>query len=294
MATTIFSQAENMSSDALFRQKGSGYSAAIQLGLVKVTSVGEIDWVTVTKPVSTGVSAGFEMFRFDDALQATYPVFIRVDYASAGSVQALGLWFTVGVGHDGSGNLVGPSLAVMKLAPTSAITNGQTSLSYFSVANNYLNMFMNLGAASSLAATCGYFSIERTKDASGVDTAEGFLVMSTTTGAASSQWRQQVLFPTSGGTIETSIGCILPNVGTGANGSQVAIYPCFQSKGVFLNPGLNAFGYHHANITALVPISVTVYSGTHTYLPIGAAAEQFGVRSGPGGTSGSALLMRWE
>jgi hypothetical protein len=69
--------------DSDFRSWGSGLSAQLAaIGLVKTSDTGQIDWTTVLKPTSSGQIRGFEIWRFNDALQATKPVFIRLDYGS--------------------------------------------------------------------------------------------------------------------------------------------------------------------------------------------------------------------
>jgi hypothetical protein len=60
-----------------------------------------------------------------------------------------------------------------------------------------------------------------------------------------------------------------PQQGTGASGTQISVYPVFYTKGVYLNPGMNVFGYFNADITAGSPVSFTVYGASHTFMPIG-------------------------
>ncbi|MCB1713466.1 MAG: hypothetical protein KDH96_13660, partial [Candidatus Riesia sp.] len=78
MAISSFMAKPSSSTDALFRDWGSKLSAAIQaVGLVKTGDTGQINWSTVT--VGTGIR-GYEIFRFNDSLQATTPVFIKIEY----------------------------------------------------------------------------------------------------------------------------------------------------------------------------------------------------------------------
>ena len=95
--------------DADFRAWGSGMSAAIQaLGWVKTADTGQIDWLTVTRPLANGAKMGFEVFRAADSLQASTPWFVRFDYGADpnGSARA-GLYIRIGTGTDGAGTLTG-------------------------------------------------------------------------------------------------------------------------------------------------------------------------------------------
>src|SRR4051812_38221933 len=72
-----------LADDATFRAWGSGIAAQIAaMGLVQTSDTGQINWTTVTRP-GINVLAGYEMWRFADSLQATKPVFIRLDYGIA-------------------------------------------------------------------------------------------------------------------------------------------------------------------------------------------------------------------
>jgi hypothetical protein len=82
MPTDIRNLPAFISDDATFRVWGSGLAAQIAaMGLVQTSDTGQINWATVTRP-AIGALAGYEMWRFNDALQATKPVFIRLDYGS--------------------------------------------------------------------------------------------------------------------------------------------------------------------------------------------------------------------
>lgn len=95
------------SSDANFRAWGGGISTALAAaGLVKVTDSGTIDWGAVLRPTVSARTQGYEVWRFDDALQSTRPVFIRLDYGSAAPhANNPGVYLQAGTAHDGAGNV---------------------------------------------------------------------------------------------------------------------------------------------------------------------------------------------
>lgn len=105
MAKQIFSAILSSTTDAEFRAWGSTLSGVFSALMTKVTQAGEINWSTVLKPTGGNTAMGFEVYRFTDALHATYPVYLKFEYASGGSASYPGLYLTVGKTVDGSGGL---------------------------------------------------------------------------------------------------------------------------------------------------------------------------------------------
>jgi hypothetical protein len=88
MAIDIRNLPAFLADDATFRAWGSGIAAQIAaMGLVQTSDTGQINWVTVARPALNTI-AGYEIWRFNDALQATKPVFIRIDYGTSSPVAA--------------------------------------------------------------------------------------------------------------------------------------------------------------------------------------------------------------
>lgn len=99
------------SSDATFREWGKAISDGLAaVGLVQTSDTGQIDWSTVTKPGSNA-NGGYEIWRFDDTLQATAPVFLKITYGTASSTSYGRVTVQVAAGSsagsNGSGTLTG-------------------------------------------------------------------------------------------------------------------------------------------------------------------------------------------
>lgn len=106
MTTSIFSAAPDMTSDATFRAWGSAVSANLAaVGLVQTADTGQINWATVTK--GGGGVAGYEIWRFNDALQASAPVFMKIGYGTGNLTSVPAIFLQVGTGSNGSGGLIG-------------------------------------------------------------------------------------------------------------------------------------------------------------------------------------------
>lgn len=87
--------------------------------LVKTADTGQVNWATVTTVPGANVIRDYEVFRLNDALQATAPIFIRVDYVSwpigaSNTDRYPKLQFTVGTATDGAGNLRGATTPPME------------------------------------------------------------------------------------------------------------------------------------------------------------------------------------
>lgn len=93
-------------SDANFQEWVQGiHDALAGCGLAQASDTGQIDPETVSLPGSNDTSGGYEIWRFNDAEQATNPIFIRLDYFRGDSASELRLNFGVGKGSNGSGTL---------------------------------------------------------------------------------------------------------------------------------------------------------------------------------------------
>ena len=82
MAHVISSLTPDNSTDASFRAWGLGISTALKSLFTFVTQTGEINWSTVTTPSFGGDIRGFEIYRLNDSLQSTTPIFIKIQYGS--------------------------------------------------------------------------------------------------------------------------------------------------------------------------------------------------------------------
>lgn len=275
----------SITTDALFRAWGSVYGIRFALmGLIQTSDTGQINWTTVAFPAGANASQGYEIWRFNDALQATVPIFLKIEYGS-GAVAADGaIWVTLGSGSNGAGTLNG----VLSLRQRITCTASVTAVShYWSGDTNRFTIAVSNAAASSM-----FIGVERTIDTSGNVTSEGALLIAKSgTGAWGQVAWNQITGPYTA-TWETSLGAM--GAGTapfGTFGTQIAIYPVFHNKGIFLVPGLNVFVYESTLIATGSTISFSRYGSTHTYMPLG--NTNFG-NAGRGGGSLLVAMMRYE
>lgn len=278
----------NCNSDAAFRTWGSAYASKFaSMGLVQTADTGQINWATVTVAAGANTAQGYEIWRFADTMQATAPIFIKIEYGSGAAAANGALWFTLGNGSNGAGTLTGV-LSTRQQVQTTATA---TAIAHYWSGDTNRMTFAAVGAS---AATSSSFSVERTVDSTGAVTSEGALMTYRGTSACGQQaWNQQTGPYTA--TWETSLGGFGPSLAPfGAYGTQVAIYPIYHTKGIFLQPGLNIFAYDGQVMTGNSTISFTVYGATHTYMTL--PTPQWGsmLRVGFSAAGNQCIMMRYE
>lgn len=312
MSYTVSGNNNNRQNDNTeFRAWGSWISAGIaNCGLIQVTDANQINWSTAAVPSAGGDMAGFEVWRFNDALQNTAPVYLKLSYGAGPTANTPGMQWSVGSGYEPNlGGIVSTLTGFLcrdaqgansfVLAPTVGLFANNTLVSYLSGGNNWVVWAMRARGTGSINNYLQLFSIERTVDANGNPTADGVLITyknGTTPTIGQAVWNPTLGMISHSNTTAASsgLGMLTPERGGGTTGSNTSIYPIFHDwhGGSFLNPGLNLFGYFHSEITAGTANTFTVYGSSHTYMPLGNTATH-GV-SGRVSNSSVCLMMRWE
>jgi len=174
MASLIFGARLSNASDALFRAWGSAVSTALGTVLTRVPQTGDIDWVTVTVPTS-GSFAGSEVYRLNDSLHSTAPLFFKFEYGSsiaAATISAIRL--TIGKGANGSGTIT----SVLQSAITVFSYNGTLPTS---ASNCYISNGDGSGFVFSMQPDLddragGFCCVERSRNSSGQATSDAVML----------------------------------------------------------------------------------------------------------------------
>jgi hypothetical protein len=296
MTTQAVALAPLSTSDAAFRAWGQDISNALAaIGLVKHTDTGQINWATVTAPAA-GANAGYEIWRFNDALQATKPVYIKITYGASSGSGAL-VTVQVSNGTNGAGTLNGSTTST---AVTTLITNSNVNTypCFFSSDGSYLNMllFMGLGASAPL----GVFSIDRTRASDGSATNDGLFIYTYTTSGATTPAgvrAQTMNFSTLTvsaqvvGATTGTVGWTMPQFfpTTLVSGSDIGLIPMNVTIPKLMAPSLSTLLYNVNNIATGTVVSVTTHGAQHSYLATGVT------NAGGGPTDANAgLALRYE
>lgn len=152
------------------------FSAGLQAAsLTKTSDNGQV--VFGTTPATATLGMVYEVYAFSDALQATKPVFIRVDYVGSTAYE---VYLTVGTGTDGNGTITGQWLTQWPLGSNGPTGNAQTSglvrYLYTSGDGSYVTLLSNLSGSTGAATAVdnmGAVVIERTRDIDGTANGNG-------------------------------------------------------------------------------------------------------------------------
>jgi len=296
MATYLANHYIAASNDAEFRVVGKALSDAIAAvgGIAKLSagdSSGQIDWTSVTRPVAINTSAGYEMYKFADTLQATRPVFIKIEFGTGAAGNYIQWWVTIGFAHNGAGTLSG--LTSTRTALPTSQNWGLTAFgtSRLSADTNRFT-WMLCHDISGFNIQARGFSVERTHNSDGTDSTYGIMLVT----CQQTTETYQVVTPEMGVISNESTGSMLmPSTGHGSAGGYTSVYPLFFTAGLFLNPSLCLFGVFKQNVTVGVLFSVTVLGSSRILLPTDSQTTGIflTVRGGTMNTNGN-VCMRWE
>lgn len=159
-------------------------------GLVQTDDTGQLDIDAVSVLPADNTYAGYRMYRFNDPLQATYPILIRLDfgcgveglYDSARS-RTLNIKTVIGTNTNGNGDLLGvksieykapQSINLNPLASNSQLTNSGISYLSYNESNGSFVFLYGVGSRNKpFSNSYGYYGcslaifIQRTKNLSG-------------------------------------------------------------------------------------------------------------------------------
>lgn len=288
MSTQTLNVANSNTNTAAFVAWGQGISNALSaLGLVKTSDTGQINWATASAPGAAATKVGYEVWKFNDTLQSTAPVFLKIYYGS-GNTSSLnpGLWITVGQATDGAGNLSFTGPGEQNLIQTSNSTTA--SACYLSGGNNRLSLCLWPSAGS----TGIFFCVERIKDSGGDDTTSGIFVAYVYYGG--SVQKKSYVIPAVGGAStvsETSLISAVSTSGSMIRGSTVNVSPVYPMLGGQQPPCLSCCLFLSGDMPDLNTFAVSFYGTTHTYL--GFKTTNLTAMD-PASTSSARLAMLWE
>jgi len=224
MTTQSWSTSDEHSSDATFRAWGSELAAKMAAcGMVQAADTGQVNWATVTRPAVNSLG-GYEIWTFGDSLQATAPIYLRVEYRTGAGATNPEIRITVGTGSNGSGTITGTALTASRTITRATAGSATTRQSYMCHTAGFFGFFWKVGGA------VGNFYVTRSCDADGVPTVTGAAVMWSITDNGSGNRIQQLRFAATAAafTEQNSTGvsnCIVPNgVTTSLVGSDNQAY----------------------------------------------------------------------
>lgn len=278
MATATFTSAPTNTTDAQFRDWGSKFSAALAaVGMVQTADTGQINWSTVLAPTAVSLKMGYEIWRFNDSLQATHPLFLRFDYGSNSSAKEHpAIYFAIGKGSTGAGVLTGAYTNMASAVSQTFTTSTTTTTSYVSSVDGS-SLCWSLWPAVVFGQNSCMFTLERQRNSSGAPAGNSWGIVQLN-GAVSSATRlhYSVAYSATSGSNSNYTAATLPCLQSSdvslAGGSGVAplASTLFWDGVSTVWQGRAALLGMRADLPSLVPITV---SGFGTYLPLGQAGQ---------------------
>lgn len=242
----------------------------IAAGLTATTDTGQLDLTTAPTTFGSNASFGYRVYKFPDTLQATAPIFLRLDFYNDSAAKSM-VVATVSAAADGAGNLASPNL----VTSTNLMGTYQASIhSYACYVDGTFSLVLGYAfSASATVSNCVLsLVIDRARDATGTALAAGFLVESFQQPLASGTQSRSLYGAASPATSLAFTPALVPNnnaVST-SEGANVNVFRHYMMvPGV--RPSLGCLTYVASEFGALTPFTATVLGSSHTWLPMGVA-----------------------
>jgi len=156
--------------DAQLRTLIRAYFGVIEgMGLVQTADTGQMTEAAIDAAVrvASGVY-GYRMYRFNDALQSSRPIFLRVEFRSAGQTAPV-VWLQAGTATNGAGTLTGLTSTNLQVGESGV--PGTNAIWYGCHASGFAGVAQRRSFGST---PLGGFILCRTCNSDGVPTGEGF------------------------------------------------------------------------------------------------------------------------
>lgn len=231
-----------------------------------------------------GAAATFEVFAFSDALQATKPLYVRLDYTGQAAVPNINV--TVGQASS-NGAISGGPAQFLLLNNNTGFAFGATRYVYAASGDgSFLSIIANIQGQANNTDTISGVVIERTRDADGTANGNGYTIWRWTNGtdtgggATSYVGATYRIYDTLGTALQNTttssdyftyvpnqVNATVPGTYTGDTGYA---YPVFTAAGNQPQGASKALALAYAtDVPRVAPITLTQYGQPGTWLPMG-------------------------
>ena len=266
------------------------HTAITGVGITNTSDTGQVDLTTAARP-SAGSYAGYKIYRFSDTLQATKPIFIKIEYGVGSAQDRPAMRVSTGTGTNGAGTLSGQLSGSRVITPGSSRADEDTAANFASGDTNRLALALNL--ITSGAGTFGMvWVVERSHDEDGTDNGDFCSFASIGTGGAG---HQPIPFTGTVPSLVTALPCLIPNRNdTFGTGGDIYLLPVRPSIIKEEPPMRDILVYRHADIAEHSSITVDHYDTPLVFMPVGDTITAVSA-TGPQGISTScSVAIRYE
>jgi len=186
MTNTVFKYKLVHDTLANFNDWAYEFTTALStIGLTQTADTGQVAFGSpvpaITLPgIGSPQGGGYQVWRFNDTLQSTYPIFMRFDFGTHDTYSACpGIYITVGTGSDGSGTITNPCTQT-ELMPTINPDQNLTRPWYFVYQSGFFAVHCGPQAMSSSWDNMGWFTmmLARSCNAVGAPSGDGLFLTS--------------------------------------------------------------------------------------------------------------------
>lgn len=159
----------------------------LDAGFIQTADTGQMDPETIEYSTTTTGALGYLVFRFDDALQATHPVFFKLEFNPSGyaasSIGAGPFTVTVGRGSDGGGGILSQFFATSGNATyASSYHSAELDLDHVAASGPGWAALLTCVSDNRISSGTSWknpnlFIIERSRNTAGELTGDGLMVL---------------------------------------------------------------------------------------------------------------------
>lgn len=191
MTTQTYTDVIDHTSNAGFQAwSDTLHLAIIAAGLVNTSDTGQVDLTTAARP-GLNSWAGYKTYRFNDTMQGTRPVFLKMEFGTGSATTTPALRVTIGEATDGAGTLSGATLLSNLTINQSGQPLTSTVTPYTTricAVDGFFGLAFGLGSTGTTSPLNALLTMGRSVDSSGSPNGDGLHVCarpSTATGALS-------------------------------------------------------------------------------------------------------------
>lgn len=292
---------------------------ALSSVLLRTSDTGQVNYSTYFQTASNATGNGVEVYSLNDALSATKPIYIKIEYQAGGQ----NLFLTVGTATNGASSLTGvvyAQAAVLALASTATLPRYCVASSD----GSYLMLMFNLqnGGSASFDSTAG-FVVERTRDPDGTPNGNGYMVWRWSSTADTAAAGAPTFAGVTSRIYDTSVSSqpvstfdvngYVPNLVNSVSGvasySGYAGFPPVATAGLY---GYPVYGYsgvmpqgaskalmlaYTADVPRLQPVTMTHYGAASQWMSLGGTQLSVSYSTAIGTANSKSTvspLVRWE
>lgn len=272
------------------------HAALTGAGLVQTADTGQMNPASAGLPISN-TDAGYLIYRFNDSLQGTNPVFLRV-MPGHGTNGYTRLRITVGQGSNGAGTITGQTATITCGSQANGAASSSSSVNdYACHTEGAACYFGRVGQADAKTFMHG-FSISRTRGTDGSFDGKGLFILATEQDGTNMWWKMVGLrFASPAATYgESNQFCLIPGLpaNTALLNGDKQLYPHFANFPDITQAWATFSVLHSELFTAPTTFTATPFGSTpRTFIYLGTAGG--GIRFPTNtGDSSFACAFLWE